>query len=248
MSKLRDRIRNAALRRRGGLGFAPAPDAAGGGHVLVLAEVTDAAGARSAAEAGAAALLYAGDHSAVGAVVEAATGLPVGCRLEAATGQQAATVADADADFFVFDDGRASAEALLERRLGCVLLLDREPDEERLRMLATLDLDAVLIPGPLSTPTVRDQIRLRRIFELARAPLVIPADGAVPASTLEVWRDAGAPAVLVPGDRLDTLAAVIQAASEVPPPRPRREERPDPLLPAIGAAAGDDDDDFDDFD
>ena len=248
MSKLRDRIRNVARRRRGGLGFAPAADASGGGHVLVLAEVTDAAGARSASEAGAAALLYAGDHSSVGAVVEAATGLPVGCRLEAATAEETATVAEVGADFFVLDDGRADAESLLERRLGRVLLLDREPDEERLRMLASLDLDAVLIPGPPSTPTVRDQIRLRRIFELARAPLVIPADGAVPASTLEVWRDAGAPAVLVPAERSDTLAAVIQAASEVPPPRQRREERPDPLLPAIGAAAGNDDNDSDDFD
>ncbi len=232
MSKLRDRIRETSHRRRGGLGFARSSSDATGTHFLVLAQVDDAAGASAAVEAGASAMLYAGEPAAVGAIVAAAGGIPVGCRLEAATSEQAAAVANAKADFFVFDDGRASADSLLERQLGHVLQLDGDAGEERLRMLAPLDLDAILLPAPLETLTVRDQLRLRRIVELTHAPLVVPAASAGPASMLEVWRDAGAAAVLVPAGARDLLTAIVAAAKDVPPPRERSDERPDPLVPA----------------
>ncbi len=246
MSKLRDCIRGTFLRRRGGLGFAPSSSDPTGTHLLVLAQVDDAAGASAAVEAGASAVLYAGDPAAVAAIVTAAGDIPVGCRLEAATKEQATAAADAKADFFVFNDGRASADSLLERHLGHVLQLDGDPDEERLRMLAPLDLDAILLPAPLETLTVRDQLRLRRVVEFARAPLVVPTASTAPPSMLEVWRDAGAAAVLVPADPRDVLTAIVAAAKEVLPPRERSDGRPDALVPAAAAASVDDeDDDFD---
>ena len=245
MSKLRDRIRETFHRPRGGLGFARSSSDLTGTHLLVLAQVDDAAGARTAVEAGASAVLYGGDPAAVGAIVAAAADIPVGCRLEAATSEQAAATAHAKADFFVFDDGRASADSLLERQLGYVLQLDGDPDEERLRMLAPLDLDAILLPAAAETLTVRDQLRLRRVVELARAPLVLPTASAGPPSMLEVWRDAGAAGLLVPAGPRDVLAAIVAAANEVPPPRERNDERPDPLVPAAAASVDDGDDDFD---
>ena len=141
--------------------------------------------------------------------------------------------------------GRASADSLLERQLGHVLQLDGDPDEERLRMLAPLDLDAILLPAAAETLTVRDQLRLRRVVELARAPLVLPTASAAPPSMLEVWRDAGAAGVLVPAGPRDLLAAIVAAANELPPPRERNDERPDPLVPAAAASVDDGDDDFD---
>lgn len=245
MSKLRDRIRETSHRRRGGLGFVRSSGDPTGAHLLVLAQVDDAAGASGAVEAGASALLYMGDPAAVAAIVAAVADIPVGCRLEAATSEQAAAVADAEADFFVFDDGHASADSLLERQLGHVLQLDADPDEERLRMLGPLDLDAILLPAPLETLTVRDQLRLRRVVELARAPLIVPTAGAGPPSMFEVWRDAGAVAVLVPAGPRDVLTAIVAAASEVPPPRERDDERPDPLVPAAAAFVDDEDGDLD---
>ena len=242
MSKLRDRLRDTARRRRGGLGFAP--DASSeSAQVLVLAEVADEDAARAAVAAGAGALIFTGDAAGLATAARAAGDAPLGRRLEAATGDDAETAAEAGADFFLFDDGRAAADALLERRLGRVLLLDGDPDEERLRMLAPLGLDAILLPAPGDAPTVRDQLRLRRIVELARAPLIIPAAGPVTASALEVLRDAGAPAVLVPADRADTLPAVVEAAQQVRPLREHNEERPEALLPSVAAAAHDDEDD-----
>ena len=248
MSKLRDRIRGTSRRRRGGLGFAPSGSDPTDTHLLVMAQVGNAADASAAVEAGASVVLYVGDLAAVGAIVAAAGDLPVGCRLEAATSEQAATAAEAKADFFVFDDGRASADSLLRRQLGHVLQLDGDPDEERLRTLAPLDLDAILLPAPPEMLTVRDQLRLRRVVELARAPLVVPAASAGPPSMLEVWRDAGAAAVLVPAGPRDVLAAIVAAANEVPPPRERSDERPDSLVPAAVASLDDEDDEGDDFD
>ncbi len=245
MSKLRDRIRSLARKRRGGLGFAPPRDADAGGQLLVLAEVAEPAGAQSAVEAGAGAILYAGDPATISATVDAAGELPVGCLLEAATNDQVTLLADAGADFVILDDGRATAEALLERRLGHALLLDADPDEERLRMLAPLDLDALLLTEPLGTLTVRDHLRLRRIVALALAPLIVTADTAagVPApSTLEVWRDAGAPVVLLRSQDHDAIAALVRASNEVRPPRDRSDERPDALLPATAPAVAEDDD------
>ncbi len=248
MSKLRDCIRGTSRGPRGGLGFAPSGSDPANTRFLVVAEVDDAAGASAAVEAGASAVLYAGDANTVSAVVEAAGDVPAGCRLEAATSELAAAAAEANADFFVFDDGRASADSLLERQLGHVLRLDADPDEERLRMLAPLDLDAILLPAPLETLTVRDQLRLRRIVELARAPLLVPAASTGPPSMLEVWRDAGAVAVLVPAGPGDVLTAIVAAANQVPPPRERNDERPYPLLPAAPASVHDEDDEDDHFD
>ena len=236
MSKLREHLNDTARRQRGGLGFAPMKGASASAHVLVIAEVADAAQARSALDAGASALLCTGGPESVAAIVDVAGNAPVGCRLEAATSEQAAAIAEAKADFLLFDDGRSAADALLERRLGRVLLLEDGPDEERLRMLAPLGLDAMLLPASPNTLSVRDQLRLRRIVELARAPLIIPAAGPVSTATLEVWRDAGGAAVLTAATPPDALATLVQAAGEVRPPRGPTGERSDATLPPTSAS------------
>lgn len=243
MSKLRDRLRETTRRRRGGLGFAPPADDGAGGHVLVVAEVADAASAASAIEAGAGALLAGVDAAALETVAETAGDAPTGVRLEDATAGQTKAAAEAGADFFVFDDARAAAGALLEHKLGRVMLLEADADEDRLRMLAPLRLDAVLLAAQSAAPTVRDQLALRRIVQLTQAPLLLTVTEAVTAETLEVWRDSGAPAVLVPAASSALLAEIIAAAGEVGPPRtPESDDRPDPLLPSISSAAADEHD------
>lgn len=248
MSRLRDRIRTLGRKQRGALGFAPPRDADAGGQLLILAEVTDAASVRASAEAGAGAILYAGDPATISPIIDAAGDIPVGSLLESATSDQVTVLADAGADFFILDDDRAAADALLERRLGHVLLLGTDadgPNEERLRMLAALDLDALLLTEPLNALTVLDHLRLRRIVSLARAPLIVTATTAtgVPApSTLEVWRDAGAPVVLLRSQDHDATAALVRATNEVRPPRERREDRPDALLPAASPTLAEDED------
>ncbi len=246
MSKLRQRLRDTARRRRAAIGFLPTADAGASSHVLVVAEVSDAAAATAATEAGAGALVFS-DPALAKPISEAAGETPGGCRIEDATPDQAEALAEAGADFLIFDDARTAAATLRERRLGRVLMLDAGADEERLRSLASLDLDALLLTDVAETLTVRDQLALRRIVELTHKPLMAQISGEVSTATLEVWRDSGMPAVLVAATPDGLLAKVVAAAAEVgPPPEPPSEERVDPLLPVMpGASADDDDDDLD---
>ena len=97
------------------------------------------------------------------------------------------------------------------------------------RLLAPAEVHLSLLAGrqrPAGPPP------LRRIARPARAPPTIPVAAAVPAATLEVWRDSGAPSVLVPADGATSLPTLVAASREVRPPRDRSEERPDPLVPS----------------
>ncbi|MXZ47313.1 MAG: hypothetical protein F4Z08_10105 [Chloroflexi bacterium] len=242
MSKLRERIRSTRERRSVPFGFGPrSREAEAQRHVLVLAEVDGADSAAAAASAGADALLAGADG--IAAVVEGADGRPVGARVEAATSADADALIEAGADFLVFDDAQTEAAALLRPELGHVALLaDASAAEEDLRLLQPLDLDAILLPSARAAATVRGQLLTRRIAELTRKPLIVPVDGSVDATQLEVWRDAGALVALVAGDAA-AVEAVVAAAVAVPAPRERREDRPNALVPSPAAGLLDEDDD-----
>ena len=241
MSKLRERIRSTRERRSVPFGFGPRSRAAEAHReVLVLAEVEGSEAAAAAAGAGADALLTRAEG--IGAVTEAADGRAVGARVEAATSADADALIEAGADFLVFDDAQTEAATLLRPELGHVALLtDAAAAEEELRLLAPLDLDAILLPSARAAATVRDQLLTRRIAELTRKPLIVPVDASADATQLEVWRDAGALIALVAGDTA-AIAAVAAAAAAVPAPRERREDRPNALVPSPTAGMLEEDD------
>ena len=242
MSKLRERIRSTRERHSIPFGFGPpGRPAESQRQVLVLAEVGGAKAAARAVAAGADALLCGADD--VEAAVAAADGRPVGARVEAATSAGADALIEAGADFLVFDDAQTEAAALLRTELGHVALLtDAAAAVEDLRLLQPLDLDAILLPSARAAATVRDQLLTRRIAELTRKPLIVPVDGSVDATQLEVWRDAGALVALVAGDA-EAIQGVVAAAAAVPAPRERRDERPNALVPATASGLLDEDDD-----
>jgi len=245
MSKLRDRIRDRTRQRPRALGFAtgPARDSAQGAAVLVAVEVPDVDAARAAVEAGAGVLVFAGARDALGAVVEAAGSIPVGMRIDAATSADTEALAAAAADFLIFDAGQTTATALLERRLGGVLLAPNGSSDDELRRFGPLDLDAVLVGAPSGELSVTGQLELRHLAEMVRAPLAILTERAVDASTLEVWRDAGAALVLLGVGAAGETAALVEACRAVRPPRQREEDRVQPLLPTVAAAHDHDDED-----
>jgi hypothetical protein len=253
MSKLRERIRSALQPRPAPLGFGPRGRAIETHrNVLVLAEVADAAAAAGAIAAGVDALLFSNGASGVAGLVEAAGDLPLGARVPAATAADADALLAAGVDFLVFDDAQTEAAALLGPDLGHVALLAEAlataaAAEDELRLLHPLDLDAILIPAARGPITVRDQLVTRRIAELTRKSLIVPVDSAVTATQLEVWRDAGAPAVLASGADRAGLERLVAAANDVPAARERREERPDALVPSAGAGGFDEDEDDEPF-
>lgn len=241
MSKLRDRIRDMSRRHQATFGFtAVRTEERPPRQMLVIAEVTGAAQAAVAVEAGVDVLLHTGPVDALAEVVGTAASCIVGCAIEAATAADAAAIIEAGGHFLAFSDRQTDAAALLDQRLGYVAMVGVEEDAD-LRLLRPLDLDAALIPSPAEQMTVRDQLRLRRMGDLTRKPLISRLDHTVPATTLEIWRDAGVTAVLVPAGQ-DVLAQVIAAAEAVPRPRTSG-ERPEAVLPAAHAPFGDEDDD-----
>jgi len=214
----------------GGFGFAVLARTERPRHVLVVAEATSGDEASAAAEAGADAVILAGTIPAGFSL-----SVPFGVRLEAATRDEVAAAQDAGADFFVFDDGRTHAAALTVENMGSVLLLGADQDEQRLRSVSAIDLDAVLVEAEADLITVREQVELRRVAALTGASVLLKSIGRPDAAILEAWRDAGAPAVLVAaGD----VASVLAAAREVPAPRRTTDRR----LPVLGGPVREADD------
>ena len=247
MSKLRDRIRSTLQPRPAPLGFgARTRDDDAHRFVLVIAEVADASAAAAALGAGVDALLYSNGVDGAAAIVEAAGELPVGARLQAASSDAADSLIEAGVDFLVFDDAQTEASALLREELGHVALLaDAAASDDDLRLLQPLELDALLVPAREGALSVRDQLLTRRIAELTRTRLIVPVAPGISSDALQVWRDAGAPAVLAPGADASALERLVAATRDVPAPRERREDRPDPLVPAAHTAALEFDDEDD---
>jgi hypothetical protein len=243
MSKFRNRIRDLG-RAPAGFGFAALARPTNPRHMLVVAEVEDAASAAAAAEAGVDAVILRGSASALEGL-QLKAGVLTGVWLEDATGAEVSAAQQAGADFFLFDDGRAHASALGPGDIGRVLLLGPDQDTERLRSVAGIDLDAVVVTGEVGATTVRDQLALRRVAGLTGASLLVAADAVPDTATLEAWRDAGAPAVLVSGSASDIRSAVL-AAEAVTAPK-RREERASAIIAAPHVAAHDHDDEDDDL-
>jgi hypothetical protein len=246
MSKLRDRIREAGQRRARAFGFVRREESAPTPRVLVVAEAADASAAAAAIEAGAGALLHSGDRSGLAATVEAASGTPVGMRLDSATRDDARALLEAGADFFIFDAAGTVADALLERKLGRVVVAPASASDDELRRYGALDLDAILVGDPGPGLSVLGQLEMRRMAEFTRAPLAVLLGPSASAPGLEVWRNAGAGMVIVPSG-VASLTEVVQAARDVPPPpEPGQEDRPTPSLPLGRAQSHDHDEDDDD--
>lgn len=245
MSTLLDRIRATGRRRDTPLGFAAGGDrGAPQPQLLLIVEVADAAAATIAIESGADALLLSDERVPVADVVAVAGEAPVGIRLAGATAEQAAAAASGGADFIVFDDETTEAAALLVEDLGFVLALssttDEEADREYLGSLQPLGLDAVLVGARDEQMTVRQQVATRRLVELVRKPLIITVTAPVGVTALEVWRGAGAVAVLSSGLDAAALAALADAVKAVPPPRRPSGDRPVALVSALHGELEDD--------
>ena len=242
MSKFRNRIRDIG-RAPAGFGFGAVMSQRSTRHMLVVAEVEDAAAATAAAEAGVDAVVLRGSASALEGLKLANNAL-IGVWLEDATGTEVSAAQQAGADFFLFDDGRAHASSLTPTDIGRILLLGPDQETERLRSVAALELDAVVVTGEVGATTVRDQLTLRRVAGMTGASLLVAANAVPDTETLAAWRDAGAPAVLVSGSASDIRAAV-QAADAVPAAK-RRDERASPIIGATRSTSHDHDDEDDD--
>ncbi len=245
MSKFRQLIRETG-KAPAGFGFAPLSRSAKARQILVLAEAASADAAKTAAEAGVDGVVFTGASADLRAVASAA-GKPTAVWLLDADRTSVQAAREAGADFFVFDDGRAHASSMTVDEIGRVLVLGADHDEQRLRAIAGIDLDAILVTGDPEALTVRDLLALRRVAGFAGAPLLVASVETPSAAALEGWRDAGAAAVLVRGDA-SVLRTVVEASEAVPARRKRRDEGVIPLLSPRTAAPAEHDHEHEDDD
>jgi hypothetical protein len=247
MSKLADKIRKTTRVEPAPLGFGvavarPRPPS------LLLMVHGPASGMRPPADlasCGLDAVLVSLDPekepTEAGRWVKAAGDLPCGLRIPSAGGETVAALKQAGVDFLAVEAEAAGPGVLLDTEIGYVLALTDEPSDTVLRAMADFPLDALWLAdwhGPL---TVRLLLELRRIYLLARAPLLVPVRADIGGGDLEALRDVGIVGVAVDGNESgawDGLAALRQAIDSLPPPRARRrEERPDAVLPVRAVAS-----------
>lgn len=246
MSKLAEKIRRVTLVKPTPMGFG----AAGRARALTMLLLGLAADrweerARQAASGGVGALILAFAESApkegdLRDAVRAAGDVPCGVQLDHADPEVIERLRQADVDFFVFEAERTAAATLLDENLGYVIHLREEISDVYLRTLEPLPLDAILMPSPEGSLTVRAQMELQRVAGLARTPLIVAVPPSTGPAELQCLRDTGVAGVAVdlgvPGG-VEALPALRQGIEGLPPRRRRREERGEPLLPAMAPSA-----------
>lgn len=248
MSKLTDRIRRASRVEPAPLGFAPAARKAPASTLLVAVRLAanEAGKFGDAANKGAAIIILEG--SAAKLRETKATGdVIIGLKLEKPDRKEAAAAREAGADFLLIEESTL-AETLLDEKLGFVMSVSRDLEDNRLRLLGDLNLDALVVAAPEPPVTVARVLDLRRVAGLARAPLLVEIEPDIDASTLQILRESGATGVVVGAAGIGKLSELIERIATLPIRGRRKEEHTDALVPASAQSGGHDDDDDDDDD
>lgn len=203
-----------------------------------------AADAAKGRDAGADFLLIDGrsDGLNVKSLREQAGDLPLGVWTAVQDSAAARALRDGGVDFLVVDEDSPAA-ALLDDDLGYVMALPAQPEEEVLRSLSLLSLEALLLGSVPSPLTVSGQMELGRAGGLTRQPLICEVDGTASGDDLLCLRAAGVACVMTSAA---SVAAVKETVMGLPPRRSRREERAVVSLPRGQAVQHDDEDDDDD--
>lgn len=251
MSKLSDAIRRAGQPAPAPLGFGFGPRAASAAQPTMLSIVrlnsNEANKAEEAAKKGAdAVIIDGGDSVKMKDFSKKAPGLLIGVRPQKSERDQIASLREAGADFVVLDAESGMADALLEENVGFVLLARLDTDDTRLRLLADLNLDALIPPPPDDSLTIERLLELRRVSALGRIPLLLELSSDADASRLQALRESGVAGVIIEGSQLGKLERLRETIGALPARGKKKEERGEAMIPAAAATSHNHDDDFDD--
>ncbi|MGB6895316.1 MAG: hypothetical protein WBF37_05160 [Dehalococcoidia bacterium] len=246
MSKLAEKIRRVTMGEPTPIGFGAAGRARTATMLLLgLAADRWAERASQAASGGVDALILAFGDGALKKgelqdAVKAAGDMPCGVQLGQADPEVIERLREAGVDFVVFEAERTTAASLLGETLGYVLHLREEMSDVYLRTLEPLPLDAILLPSPEGSLTVRAQMELQRVAGLARTSLIVTVPPSTGPAELQCLRDVGVAGVAVdlglPGG-VEALPALRQGIEGLPAHRRRREEHWESLLPSMAPQA-----------
>lgn len=249
MSKLADKIRKATHAEPGPIGFGAVAADKAAPTLLCLVRLAGGQ-AKEAAQAAAGAadafILDGADVSHLSGLAEKLGDATLGVRCTKADRATTAKAREAGADFVVIDS-ESAAESILEEKLGYVFVTPHEVSDIVLRVMETLPLDALLVPPPDGSFTLRRLLDLRRLSLFTRAPLLmeVPPDAGAP--HLQALREAGVVGVILDGRHLGRLAALRAMLESLPPRGRRREERAEAILPAAVASVAAEEEEEEDY-
>jgi hypothetical protein len=245
VSKLADKIRKVSRIEAQPMGFVTARTTADATMVLV-GMARDARMAADMVKHGADAVVIGSAGSAANANdAKQVDGAIAGAWLDGRSDGASKSCKDGGYDFVLFDPDKTASTAVLEEGIGYVISVPNDVSDNELRAIEGFSLDALYVGEIKSAMTVRKQMELRRMFGLARKPLMasIPAD--LSQSELQALRDTNV--VVVANDSADGVEKLRKLIDALPPRSRRKEdpERPIAMVPRSAPGAGDEDDDDD---
>lgn len=240
MSELQKRIGRIQRREGPRIGFGAVAREQPRAMLLGVA-VTDAKAARAAAAAGADAVIVRGDAQSAATVIAALREekLCAGAQVEALDDAGAERLRAAGCDFVVSTLEGTAATAVDSEQMGQVLALAADVDDNTLRALGPLGLDALFVDRAGIPTTLRGQLELVRLASFSGTPLLVTVSGSATPGELRVLRDSGGVMIVPPtGTTTEDLQALVAALKAVPAPkRARRDGQEMALVPSLPHAA-----------
>jgi hypothetical protein len=150
---------------------------------------------------------------------------------------------DGGFDFVLFDPDKTASTAVLEEGIGYVISVPNDVSDNELRAIEGFSLDALYVGEIKGAMTVRKQMELRRMFGLARKPLMASIPAELSQSELQALRDTNV--VVVASDSADGVDKLRKLIDALPPRSRRKEdpERPIAMVPRSAPGADEEDDD-----
>ena len=242
MSKLLDKLEAISEGRAQPIGFGAAASREKRAPMLVVAAVPSGNAKLSAAaeDGGADAVLVVADRKTEQGSRKVAgpkTSVPWGASLNPATVQAVADLVEAKCDFLVLSPAGTQAAVLREEGIGKILQVDTSLEDNLVRTINRLDVEAVLlapVKDEVFPMTVQQVMAFERLAGAAGKHILAAMPPEMPVEDLETLWGLGAAAIVVdlavdkPEER---LAEVKQAIEKLPANRRRQKGRLSASLP-----------------
>jgi hypothetical protein len=153
---------------------------------------------------------------------------------------------DGGYDFVLFDPDKTASTAVLEESIGYVISIPPDVSDNELRAIEGFSLDALYVGEIKGAMTVRKQMELRRVFGLARKPLMASVPSDLAQAELQALRDTNV--IVVASDSADGVQKLRKLIDGLPARSRRREDGDRPIAMVPRTTSGDEADDDDDDD
>ncbi len=227
MSQLQKTISRLQRREGPGIGFARVhrdqPKA-----MALVATVGSADEATKALGAGADAVLFqAGSASIAASAMKDITGdrVAAGVALPVLSVKDAEALAEAGCDFVVSPLETTDSAAVDTERMGHLVNVSENMEDNTLRSLGPLGLDALFVQRPAGSMKLGEQLGLVRLASFSGTGLMVTVPNGIDVADLRVLRDSGVVAVVAAaGASPDDLKGIAERLQAVPPPRKGKRE------------------------